>query len=232
MLWHSMDIVTFLKRNTFALITSKWHNTRKPTSTYVGTNVFPVRFLPFHTFALIFWFIQAFSSTPPSSPLLLLHTGLPTSPFSPCLRTVGFHCHPGGARCWAVRGDPAPAPAGCHCLSLPPSLFLLLSCSLLRDLNSFWILSEGRGCVQLSAWERDSLPGITHPRASQGNQRFKGKAGESKNNICSWRWSRSVSYLLILIHQFSCKFTHCSSLFLISSSVHPNSHLFPFAHSL
>lgn len=142
---------------------------------------------------------------------------------------------------WApVPGVPPPAQQdllltqqGSSCLlSLPPSLFLWLSCSPLHDLNVFWISSERRGWVQLSVWQRDSLPGITHPRVSHRNQRFHGKAGESKNNICSWRWSRYVSYLLILIHQFPHKFTHCSSLFLISSSMHPNSELFPLAHSL
>lgn len=114
--------------------------------------------------------------------------------------SLGSYHQPSGARCWLSRG--APTPAGCDCLSLPPLLFLLLSCLLLCDLNCFWISPEGRGRVQLSAWERNSLPGITHPRASQGNQRFNGRDGESMNNTCSWHWSRSASYLLILIHQF------------------------------
>lgn len=63
---------------------------RKPTSTNVCTNILPVHFLPFHTYALIFCFTQAFSSNPSRSPLLLLRTALPTSPFSPCPNTTSW----------------------------------------------------------------------------------------------------------------------------------------------
>lgn len=114
------------------------------------------------------------------SPLPLLHDVFPPAPSPPC------SCHQQDSLL-TQQGNSTLSSSGLWLLSSPsfspsflPSLFLLLSHSLLCDLNAFWISLQEREWVQLSGGERDSLPSITQTRVSQWDQRCNGKAGSKR----------------------------------------------------
>lgn len=196
---------------------------RKPTCAYVHTNILPDHLLPTHRFTLIFCFTQAFSSTPPSSLVLLLCTGLPRRPFSPCPSAIP----------WAPTSSPAglAADSGGELLLLQAvTASLCLPCPSSRSPARCTVTWPAFGSRRRGEDEYNCLPGkgihspaLLTPEPAKGTKDPMEKMGSQRITSAAGV-EAGLSYLLIPIHQFPHKFTHRSSLFLISPSTHPHSH--------